>query len=60
MRNAAEREQVINAILKSDLLDMKEWTRKEINNCPYWITQKLLEWHFDIFGLINKGLAIKR
>jgi hypothetical protein len=25
---------------------------------PYWLVQKLIEWHFDIFGLIEKGLAI--
>ena len=25
---------------------------------PYEIVQKLLEWHFDVFGLIEKGLAI--
>jgi len=24
----------------------------------YLITQKLFEWHFDVFGLIEKGLAI--
>lgn len=28
------------------------------HNLPTWITQKLLEWHFDIYGLIEKGLAI--
>ena len=25
---------------------------------PYTIVQKLLEWHFDVFGLIDAGLAI--
>lgn len=25
---------------------------------PYIVIQKLLEWHFDVFGLIEKGLAI--
>lgn len=24
----------------------------------YWIVQKLLEWHFDVFGLIESGLTI--
>jgi len=28
------------------------------HNLPTWITQKLLEWHFDIYGLIENGLAI--
>lgn len=27
-------------------------------NMPYVIVQKLFEWHFDVFGLIEKGLAI--
>jgi len=25
---------------------------------PYWIVKKLYEWHFDVNGLIEKGLAI--
>lgn len=25
---------------------------------PFAVTQKLIEWHFDVFGLIKKGLAI--
>ena len=25
---------------------------------PYHLVQKLLEWHFDVFGLIKEGLAI--
>lgn len=25
---------------------------------PYLLIQKLFEWHFDVFGLIEKGLAI--
>ncbi|WP_281225382.1 hypothetical protein [Flavobacterium aquiphilum] len=29
-----------------------------ILNESYSIIQKLLEWHFDVFGLIEKGLAI--
>ena len=26
----------------------------------YFIIQKLFEWHFDVFGLIEKGLAIEK
>jgi hypothetical protein len=26
--------------------------------CPLFIWQLLFEWHFDVFGLIEKGLAI--
>ena len=25
---------------------------------PYWLFEKLFEWHFDVFGLIEAGLAI--
>lgn len=25
---------------------------------PYYIVQKLFEWHFDVYGLIEAGLAI--
>lgn len=33
---------------------------KHINivGMPYWCVQKLIEWHFDVFGLIEKGLAV--
>lgn len=30
----------------------------DYQNLPYWIIQKLLEWNFDIFGLIPANLAI--
>jgi hypothetical protein len=30
----------------------------EIGFIPYYVIQKLLQLHFDIFGLIEKGLAI--
>lgn len=29
-----------------------------VRRCSYYLIQKLLEWHFDIFGLIPKKLAI--
>jgi len=29
-----------------------------IGECPYMIYEKLLSWHFDIYGLIENGLAI--
>lgn len=31
---------------------------EKLKVCPYNLIQKLLEWHFDVFGLIEKGLAI--
>lgn len=30
----------------------------DLTNEPYWITQKLIEWHFDVFCLIEKGMAM--
>lgn len=30
----------------------------EIVHESYLLMQKLIEWHFDVFGLIEKGLAI--
>lgn len=30
----------------------------DLSYLPYNIVQKLLEWNFDVFGLIEKGLAI--
>jgi hypothetical protein len=27
---------------------------------PYWVIEKLLEWHFDIYGLIDNNLAIQK
>jgi hypothetical protein len=42
-----------------------EYTKEEVikmcNNSYYaesWISERLFEWHFDVFGLIEKGLAI--
>lgn len=32
--------------------------KTDLNFIPYYIVQKLLEWHFDVFGLIDDGLAI--
>ena len=31
---------------------------RAIGEMPHRKVQKLLEWHFDVFGLIDKGLAI--
>lgn len=29
-----------------------------IETCPYEISQNLFEWHFDVFSLIDSGLAV--
>jgi hypothetical protein len=31
-----------------------------INDTDYWLVQNLLKNHFDVFGLIEKGLAINK
>jgi len=39
--------------------EMKEHFMKEtLTVMPFVVIQKLIEWHFDVFGLIEKGLAI--
>lgn len=39
-------------------------TRREtsynITQCSYNVLNKLFEWHFDVFGLIEQGLAIDK
>lgn len=29
-----------------------------VNRIPFWVSQKLFERHFDMFGLIKEGIAI--
>lgn len=29
-----------------------------LNQCDYMLVQHLIEWHFDVFGLIDQGLAV--
>ena len=29
----------------------------DIENTPFWIVQKLYQWHFDVSGLIENNLA---
>lgn len=31
---------------------------KQVYRSGYWLVQKLFEWHFDVFGLIENNLAI--
>ena len=45
--------------------DAVNWVRAMTNlvsydclNLPYFVCEKLFEWHFDVFGLIDEGLAI--
>lgn len=33
-------------------------TEKHVLDYPYNVIEMLIEWHFDVFGLIDKGLAI--
>jgi hypothetical protein len=52
-----------------DILDethISNWTYGNIKyvnsemlkDAPFWFVEKLIEWQFDVFGLIDKGLAI--
>jgi hypothetical protein len=50
----------------SDYFDGNIWVKflfedgkcGDLDFIPYGMIQKLLEWHFDIYGLIDAGLAI--
>jgi hypothetical protein len=45
---------------KDSFLEMQDHIKDmlKLETCPQCIFQKLLEWHFDIYGLIDAGLAI--
>lgn len=42
----------------SDLVYNALMHHKDFSYLPYNLVQKLFEWHFDVFGLIDAGLAI--
>ena len=42
----------------SDLVYEACLIHNDFSYLPYNLVQKLLEWHFDVFGLIEQGLAI--
>jgi len=39
------------------------YTEKDLSKNPmyweYWAVEKLFQWHFDVFGLIEQGLAVE-
>ena len=41
-------------------LTLMEFDPQNIDALEYFIVQMLFEWHFDVFGLINQGLAIRK
>tara|TARA_B100000378_G_scaffold236018_1_gene202683 strand:- start:4540 stop:4968 length:429 start_codon:yes stop_codon:yes gene_type:complete len=41
-------------------LGNSDYEKHMIKYLPYGLINKLLEWHFDVFGLIEKGLAIDK
>ena len=55
-------EKFIPTIIISKIMSNGDWllicSKVNINNLPYYIVEKLIEWHFDIAGLIEKGEAI--
>lgn len=50
----------IEIIDKRNNLSVLETTKDtDLIDClPYWVINYFLEWHFDIYGLIENGLAI--
>jgi len=50
--NRGENQNIADAILNRFLEG-----KIMFDQLPYFIVEKMLEWHFDVFGLIPKGLA---
>lgn len=44
--------------IKPYLSPLTEFLITTKNHLPSWVTEKLCEWHFDVFGLIGRGLAL--
>lgn len=54
---------IINILSKSKIGASMYFIEKclesnKLEGLPFWVIQKLFEWHFDVEGLIEKGLAI--
>jgi hypothetical protein len=45
-------------IIQEQIHILKDIKELGYRYCDYWFLQYLLEWHFDVFGLIEKGLAV--
>jgi hypothetical protein len=39
-------------------IDLDGGEYSNLGDMPYWWTKTILQWHFDVHGLIKKGLAI--
>ena len=60
-------ERLVDLIVNTDFYDHEyivdrvklfDELQKDIQYVPFYLVQKLIEWHFDIAGLIEKGEAI--
>ena len=49
---------LIHDVSGNNILNYRTGDRINIFSIPYYQIEYLFEWHFDIFGLIEKGLAI--
>ena len=45
-------------IYENKMLNMCFIDNEIVGECPLMIYTKLISWHFDVFGLVRKGLAI--
>lgn len=45
--------------IKNVPFSRNSWIAQKIPNCPNWIVQKLIEWHFNVFNL-PEDLYIKK
>ena len=54
-----EKIDITDYVSKSEILQILDESKLcRIHYVPYGIIGRLFEWHFDVFGLIPKGLAI--
>ena len=49
---------LIHDISGNNILNFRTGERIDVLCLPYFMVEKLFEWHFDVFGLIDQGLAL--
>ena len=52
-----EKINLIHDLSGNNILNFRTGERIDILCLPYFMVEKLFEWHFDVFGLIDQNLA---
>ena len=63
IKDQCEEDYFIDTEFESYILDRRgnlDYLIHAMNYLPYGLLNKFIEWHFDVFGLIPKGLAINK